>query len=623
MRQCIRGRVALGVLGVAGALVVLLAVSSTGTAARGLSATGRGNGAQKPRPSQHISGVVPASRSGHKPKRSDFANTPFATVDNLTWHGGPVMHTNKVYAIYWVPPSPFVSVSPNYKSLIDRYFADVAAASGSSSNVYASDTQYSDGGGNILYSAATPDTFAGSVLDTNPLPPDGCLDFFTDYCLSDAQLQAEIQNVAAANGWTPSPTTIFVLMTGDDIGSCIDDGSSGVCAFEYYCAYHSNLGTGPNELIYANIPYADFLGGAFCDAGEHPNGDDADASINLISHEHNEAITDPNADAWYDSTGAENGDKCAWDFGTALGSTASGQYNQLINGHPYMLQQEWSNASSGCVLTYQLANGPPPTVTSTAPSSLGQGAASQNVTVTGTNFVSGAAASFSGTGITVNSTSFVDSSHVTANVSVATSATIGSRDVTVTDPGGASGSCTGCFSVSAGPTVSSTSPSSLGQGATAQNVTVVGANFASGAIASFSGTGITVNSTTFVDGGHLTANVTISASAPAGARNVTVTNPGGGGSGSCSGCFSVTSVVKAPTITSFSPSKGRVGAAVTINGTNFTGVTFVYFNGTPAVFQTVSATRITAIVPAGATTGKISVVAAGGTASSTNSFRVR
>src|SRR5262249_42714959 len=87
--------------------------------------------------------------------------------------------------------------------------------------------------------------------------------------------------------------------------------------------------------------------------------------------------------------------------------------------------------------------------------------------------------------------------------------------------------------------------------------------------------------------------------------------------------FSVTSVVKAPTITSFSPSRGRVGSAVTINGTNFTGVTFVYFNGTSAVFQTVSATRITAIVPSGATTGKISVVAAGGTATSGTSSRVR
>jgi len=618
MRQRIHGVMALGVLGIVAALL-LLPSASAGADPHG--ATARG-GPQKPHPSPRIHGIVPASRTGHAPRRADFAATPFAGVDNLAYHGGPVMHTNKVYAIYWVPPG--YSVSPGYKTLIDRFFTDVAADSGAGTNVYASDTQYSDTlTGNILYSAATPDTFGGSVLDTNPLPPDGCTDLYTDVCVSDAQVQAEIQRVAAANNWTPSPTTLFVLMTADNIGSCIDDGTSGVCAFEYYCAYHSNLGTGNDELLYANIPYADFFLGLFCDAGQQPNGDDADASINLISHEHNEAITDPLANAWYDSSGAENGDKCAWDFGTPIGSTGSGQYNQLINGHPYMLQQEWSNATSGCVLTYQQASGPPPTVASTSPASLGQGAASQNVTVTGSNFVSGAGVSFSGTGITVNSTTFGDSGHLTANVTVATSATTGARDVTVANPGGWSGSCSACFAVSAGPTVSSTSPSSLGQGAANQNVTVNGANFVSGANVSFSGTGITVNSTSFTDAGHLTANLTISASAPAGARNVTVTNPAGAGSGSCSGCFSVTSVAKPPTITNFSPSNGRVGTAVTINGTNFVGVQTVTFNGTSASFQTVSSTRITAIVPSGASTGRIQVVATGGTATSAKSFRVR
>src|SRR5262249_57994177 len=140
---------------------------------------------------QHTAGLALASVTGRKPQRASFANGPFATVDNLTWHGGPVMHTNKVYAIYWVPP--LTSVSPNYKSLIDRYFTDVAAASGASSNVYATDTQYGDGGGNILYSAAAPDTFGGSVLDTNPLPPDGCSNLYTDVCLSVAPLQPDVQ----------------------------------------------------------------------------------------------------------------------------------------------------------------------------------------------------------------------------------------------------------------------------------------------------------------------------------------------------------------------------------------------------------------------------------------------
>jgi hypothetical protein len=68
-----------------------------------------------------------------------------------------------------------------------------------------------------------------------------------------------------------------------------------------------------------------------------------------VSHEHNEAVTDYNGDAWYDAAGYENGDKCAWRFGASLGRTTYGGYNQPINGHTYWLQQEWSNRSSGCV----------------------------------------------------------------------------------------------------------------------------------------------------------------------------------------------------------------------------------------------------------------------------------
>src|SRR5258708_2955200 len=71
---------------------------------------------------------------------------------NLGYHGGPVMHTNTTYAIYWVPPG--YSVSANYESLINRFFADVANDSGLSSNVYFAGTQYYDSvNGTIAYNS--------------------------------------------------------------------------------------------------------------------------------------------------------------------------------------------------------------------------------------------------------------------------------------------------------------------------------------------------------------------------------------------------------------------------------------------------------------------------------------
>ena len=79
----------------------------------------------------------------------------------------------------------------------------------------------------------------------------------------------------------------------------------------------------------------------------------------------------------------------------------------------------------------------------------------------------------------------------------------------------------------------------------------------------------------------------------------------------------------APTVASFSPTSGGVGAIVTLTGTNFTGATSVGFNGKAAgTFAVNSATQITASVANGTTTGKISVTTPGGTALSSTNFTI-
>jgi uncharacterized repeat protein (TIGR03803 family) len=67
---------------------------------------------------------------------------------------------------------------------------------------------------------------------------------------------------------------------------------------------------------------------------------------------------------------------------------------------------------------------------------------------------------------------------------------------------------------------------------------------------------------------------------------------------------------------------GKVGASVTILGTDLAGATSVSFNGTVAAFTVVSSSEITTTVPAGATTGTVEVVAPSGTLSSNAPFRV-
>ena len=78
-----------------------------------------------------------------------------------------------------------------------------------------------------------------------------------------------------------------------------------------------------------------------------------------------------------------------------------------------------------------------------------------------------------------------------------------------------------------------------------------------------------------------------------------------------------------PTIIAFAPGSGGAGVTVTLTGTNFTGATAVNFAGTPAAsFLVENATRITAVVPANAASGPITVVTPNGTAASPSDFTV-
>ena len=92
-------------------------------------------------------------------------------------------------------------------------------------------------------------------------------------------------------------------------------------------------------------------------------------------------------------------------------------------------------------------------VTSTSPNSAAQGTTNLNVTITGSGFKNGAKAKWfvTGTtnpgGVTVNSTTFNGSNSLTANVTIASDATISSFDVQVTNTTGRTGKGTDLFAV--------------------------------------------------------------------------------------------------------------------------------------------------------------------------------
>ncbi|MGA7629557.1 MAG: hypothetical protein WCB11_02245 [Terriglobales bacterium] len=104
---------------------------------------------------------------------------------------------------------------------------------------------------------------------------------------------------------------------------------------------------------------------------------------------------------------------------------------------------------------------------------------------------------------------------------------------------------------------------------------------------------------------------------------------GGNGLPSCYGdnfgdfivSYAISTESGAPTLKTFSPAKGKVGASVHIWGYNLLNATAVSFNSVPAKF-TVESTLIDAVVPTGATSGVIEVTTPNGTASSKTLFTV-
>src|SRR5207302_7008263 len=104
---------------------------------------------------------------------------------------------------------------------------------------------------------------------------------------------------------------------------------------------------------------------------------------------------------------------------------------------------------------------------------------------------------------------------------------------------------------------------------------------------------------------------------PADASTGKLTVVTGAGPGQSAGTFEVL-----PKLTSFTPANGPAGTSVTIAGSGFTDVSAVKLNGVAAGYGVDSDHQITATVPASATIGKLSVVTAGGTATSLTNFVV-
>jgi len=491
----------------------------------------------------------------------------------LVNHGGPVMATNVVHAMYWFPPG--YTLSSSWRDTVDGYLGAVAGDSGKTSNVFSVTPQYG-----VSYSAQ----FLGSAVDTTPFPTSGCdAGVGGKPCLSEEQIFDELDAFAQRQGWaadpndgsSPSshPTHFFAVYLPQGVADCYDE-AGGACSANstksYYCAYHTAWYDDTQTFIWANLPWS--WNAAGCQGGSYPNDRAADTAIDVTSHEYIESLTDPFLNAWYDAGGYEIADKCQTTYGSVLNS-ALPNYNQLIGAGHYWTQLEYSNALGNC---YQLGA---PAISSLSPTAA---AAGQTVQISGENFYGPVVVRFNGIVAGVLS---VSPSAISVRVPVGqvfgpvTVQAIGGRATSATDFGFPLPAVSGLSAV---------------DGKVGNTVTITGSGFASATKVMFGN----VADTTF----HVDDDSTITAHVPDrfSSGKVKVTNPSG--SGSSAEPFAVTKVSR------FAPATAKAGTTVTISGQGLGSATSVDFPNHAAVAVASAAPGyVKVVVPADATYGPLDV----------------
>lgn len=247
--------------------------------------------------------VPPAAFEAHA-----FAPAVGAPVPHLQNHGGPIIGSVEVVPVYW--GNAWTSgINAQLANQLNGFFDFLVTSS------------YMD----MLAEYGTATTpirhgrrLASATINSEPGTPSG-----TGRVVTDAQIQQSL------NGWIANHTvaattanTLYFIFLPPNVISQMSDGSASCSAF---CGYHNFIG----NVYYAVIPFATCAGCVF-------PGNFLDTLTEVCSHEFAEAITDPQLNAWWDpASGSEIGDICN---------------RNTVRLGGFLVQTEWSNAQSACVI---------------------------------------------------------------------------------------------------------------------------------------------------------------------------------------------------------------------------------------------------------------------------------
>jgi len=229
---------------------------------------------------------------------------------NITYHGGPVLTSAKVVFLFWGPSFCAGGADASYAATLQAYRNQFGTT-----GEYNTITQYS-GISLTSLGSGTADAFDCSTPPTN---------------VTDSTVRSHVASYLSTHTFNNS-TVYEVVIPSSSYSS---SGSSTSCGGPSlaYCAYHGHFTTSGHDAKYSIEPWPGCSG---CKVSGWSNVQNQE---HFVCHETREAVTDPDLNAWYDSSGNEADDKCAWSPTPFIGT----------NGYAY--QYEWSNANGGCIRT--------------------------------------------------------------------------------------------------------------------------------------------------------------------------------------------------------------------------------------------------------------------------------
>jgi hypothetical protein len=238
---------------------------------------------------------APEAKLGSKPTVREYVYFPAKGVErtgdidklvakatNITNHGGPVITSAKVVFIFFGP------------SFANTQYSGIQLAN---------------------LASGTADMFDTTTPPTN---------------VTDATVRSEVTKYLSTHAFNNS--TIYEVVIPSASHSSQGGGTSCGGSPLQYCAYHSHFTTSGHDAKYSIQPYPS------CSGCRVSGWSDVQNQEHFVTHETREAVTDPDLNAWFDSSGAEADDKCAWSPTPFLSGGFGYQY-------------EWSNANGGCIQT--------------------------------------------------------------------------------------------------------------------------------------------------------------------------------------------------------------------------------------------------------------------------------